>query len=91
MYRAHSCSIFTFLNNFQTIIQQSPEHCPIIIMGDFNVDILKYNNQAKNKQELLDFMDKFQSKSQFSQRTTKVGSQLDYIWQMSLEMNANMV
>jgi len=48
-------------------------------MGDFNVDILKYNNQAKNKQELLDFMDKFQSKSQFNQRTTKVGSQLDYI------------
>jgi hypothetical protein len=26
-------------------------------MGDFNVDILKDNNQAKNKQKLLDFMD----------------------------------
>jgi hypothetical protein len=35
VYRVHSCSIFTFLNNFQTIIQQSFEHCPIIIMGDF--------------------------------------------------------
>ena len=40
-------------------------------MGDFNVDILKDNNQTKNKQELLDFMDKFQLKSQFSESTTK--------------------
>jgi hypothetical protein len=27
-------------------------------MGDFNVDILKNNNQAKNTQELLYFIDK---------------------------------
>jgi exonuclease III len=47
VYIVHSCTIFTFLNNFQTIIQQFHEHCPIIIMGDFNVDILKYNNQQK--------------------------------------------
>ncbi len=63
MYKVHSCSIFTFLNNLQTIIQQSFEHCPIIIMGDFNVEIIKDNNQPKNKQELLYFMDKFQLKS----------------------------
>ncbi len=37
--RIHSCSISTFLNNFQTITQQSHEHYPIIIMGDFNVGI----------------------------------------------------
>jgi hypothetical protein len=48
--------MFTLLNNFQTIIQHFPKHCPIIIMGDFHVDILKDNNQAKKK-ELLDFMD----------------------------------
>jgi hypothetical protein len=30
-------------------------------MGDFNVDVLKDNNQGKKK-ELLDFMDKFQLK-----------------------------
>jgi hypothetical protein len=46
-YRAHSCSIFTFLNNLQTIIQHSLEHCLIVIMGDFDVDILKDNNQEK--------------------------------------------
>jgi endonuclease/exonuclease/phosphatase family metal-dependent hydrolase len=44
VHKIHSCSISTFLNNLQTIIQQSPKHCPIIIMGDFNVDILKDNN-----------------------------------------------
>ncbi len=68
------------LIHLQTIIQQSFEPCPIIIMGDFNVDILKDNNQAKNKQELLDFMDKFQLKSQFSESITKVRSQLNHIW-----------
>jgi exonuclease III len=81
VYKAHSSSIFTFLNNLQTIIQQSFEHCPIIIMGDFNVGILKNNNQAKKKkQELLYFMNKFQLKSQFSETTTKAGPQLDHIW-----------
>jgi hypothetical protein len=45
-----------------------------MIMGDFNVDILKNNNQPKNKQELLYFMDKFQLKSQFCENTTKVES-----------------
>jgi hypothetical protein len=33
-------------------------------MGDFNVDILKKNNQAKNKEEILYFIDKFELKSQ---------------------------
>ncbi len=37
--KAHSCFIFTFLNNLQTIIQYFLKHCPIIIMGYFNVDI----------------------------------------------------
>ncbi len=41
VYRVHSCSISTFMNNLEPIIQKSLEHCPIIIMGDFNIDILK--------------------------------------------------
>jgi hypothetical protein len=40
-------------------------------MGNFNVDILKDNNQANNKQKLLYFMHKLQLKSQFSENTTK--------------------
>jgi hypothetical protein len=51
VYKAHSCSISTFLNNCQTIIQQSPKHCLIITMGDFNVNILKDNNQPKKKKK----------------------------------------
>jgi hypothetical protein len=47
VYRTHSCSISTFLNNLQTIIQHSPKHYLIIIMGDFIVDILKDNKLAK--------------------------------------------
>jgi hypothetical protein len=43
-------------------------------MGDFNVDILKDNNQPKNKQALLSCMDTFQLKSQFNESTTKFGS-----------------
>jgi hypothetical protein len=91
VYKVHSCSISTFFNNVQTIIQQSPKNCPIIIMGNFYVDILKDNNWAKSKQELLYFMDKFQLKSQFNESTTKVGVQLDHIWANVLEMNANLV
>ncbi len=79
VYKVHSCSIFTFLNNLQTIIQQSFKHCPIIIMGNFNVDILKDNNQANNKQKLLYFMHKLQLKSQFSENTTKAEFQWSYM------------
>ncbi len=76
VYKTHACSISTFPNNFQIIIQQILKHCLIIIMGDFNVDIIEDNNQPKNKY----FMDKFQLKSQFSESTTKVGFQLSHIW-----------
>ncbi len=44
VYKVHSCLIFTFLNNLQSIIQHSSKHCPIIIMRDFNDNILKDNN-----------------------------------------------
>jgi hypothetical protein len=49
-------------------------------MEYFNVDILKDNNQAKKKQSLLNFINKSQLKSQFSESTTKFGFQLDHIW-----------
>jgi hypothetical protein len=46
-------------------------------MRDFNVDILKDNNQPKN----IYFMDKFQLKSQFNESTRKVEFQLNHIWE----------
>jgi hypothetical protein len=48
VYKAHSCLVFTFLNNLQIIIQHSLKHCPIINMGNFNVDILKKKPNKKN-------------------------------------------
>jgi hypothetical protein len=49
-------------------------------MGNLIIDILKDNNHAKKKHDLLDFMDKFKLKSQFNENTTKVEYQLDHIW-----------
>jgi hypothetical protein len=37
----YSLKIVQSWNNFQTIIQYSPKHYPIIILGDFNVRIIK--------------------------------------------------
>jgi hypothetical protein len=48
VYKIHSCSISAFLNNLQIIIQQYSEHCPIVIMGNFYVDIPMYNKKIIN-------------------------------------------
>jgi len=37
VYITHSCSIFYIPKQSSNIIQESLKHCPIIIMGDFNV------------------------------------------------------
>jgi hypothetical protein len=38
---------FYIPQKFQNIIEHSLEHCPMIILKDFKVDILKNNNHAK--------------------------------------------
>ncbi len=53
VYKVHSWSIF--IKNFQTKIQKFYKHCPIIIMGKFNVDILKDNNQTKKEERIIIF------------------------------------
>jgi hypothetical protein len=54
------------------------KYCPIIILRDFNINILDDNNHLENK--LVDIMNRFKLKSQFHESTTKVESQLDHIW-----------
>lgn len=39
----NSCSSTTF----KAFIQSSPNNCPIIILGDFNINILNDNNDLK--------------------------------------------
>jgi endonuclease/exonuclease/phosphatase family metal-dependent hydrolase len=69
-----------FLNTLETLIQKSPNDYPFIVLGDFNIDILDDSNHENNKQQLIDFTNKFELKSQFKNITTKARSQLDHIW-----------
>jgi hypothetical protein len=69
-----------FLNTLKMLIQKSPNDYPLIIFEDFNIDTLDDRNHENNKQKLIDFMNKFELKSQFKNITTKTKSQLDHIW-----------
>jgi exonuclease III len=59
VYKTHSRSIFTFLKKIQNIIEHSLKHCPIIILGDFNVDILEDNNHAQKTKKTKKRMNRF--------------------------------
>jgi hypothetical protein len=80
VYKAHNCSITTFLKALQNLIQKSIARCPTIILGDFNIDILDCNDSTQNKTKLVEFMKHFNLQSQFHASTTKGGTQLDHIW-----------
>jgi meiotically up-regulated gene 157 (Mug157) protein len=68
-----------FLNTLETWIQKSPNDCPFIVLGDFNINILDDSNHKNNKQQLIDLMNKLELKSQFKNIITKVELQLDHI------------
>jgi uncharacterized protein (DUF111 family) len=73
------------------LIQKSPKDCPLIVLGDFNIDILDDNNHKKNKQKLIEFMNKLKLKSQFKHITTKARMQLDHTWSNVHGINPNQV
>lgn len=83
----------TFTFKLETWIQTSSEHCSTIILWDFTMNIsefnilwvftmniLECNNLSSDKQQLFNFMCRFNLKWQFYASTVKVGSQLDHIW-----------
>jgi len=80
VYRSHSSLISMFFNTLETLIQKFSNDCPLSVLRDFNIDILDDSNHENNKQQLIDFMNKFELKSQFKNITTKARSQLDHIW-----------
>ncbi len=41
IYKPPSLSLTIFLSTLQKLISKSPTICPIIVLGDFNVDVLK--------------------------------------------------
>jgi len=54
-----------FFNTLEALIQKSPIDCPLILLGDFNIDILDDSNHKNNKQHLIDLMNKLELKSKF--------------------------
>jgi hypothetical protein len=54
-----------FLDTLEVLIQKSPNDCPFIALGDFNIDVLNHNNHENNKSQSIDFMNKLKLKSQF--------------------------
>ncbi len=58
-----------FFNTLKAEVQKSPNDCPLIILGNFNIDILDDINHKNNKQKLIEFMN-CKSKSQFKNNKT---------------------
>jgi hypothetical protein len=79
VYTSCFCLISIFFNTLEALIQKSPNDCPFILLGDFNIDILDDSICKNNKQQWIEFMKKFELKSQFKNITKKSGSQLDHI------------
>jgi hypothetical protein len=74
-----------FFYTLEALVLKSPNGCPLIIWRDFNNDILNDSNHKNNKQQLIDFLNRFKLKSQFKNNTTNVESQLDHKWTHTLE------
>ncbi len=74
-YKSHFSLTSMFLNIFEAFIQKSPNDCPLIVLGHFNID----NNHKNSIQQLIDFMNKLKLKSQFKNITTKARLQIDDI------------
>jgi hypothetical protein len=67
MQVSHSNSIL------KNIVQKMPSHCPIVIIGDFNVDFLTKKNRSSTLQA-------FMNKYKFINNTTINDKQIDHIW-----------
>ena len=82
MYHAHSTNITLFVDHLQELVNKFPLECPIVILGNFNVDISHDTTQQyKNKKKLLYCMNKLhQLKQQISTPMTINNSLIDHIW-----------
>ncbi len=63
-YKRHFGWTSKFFNTLKAKVQKSPNDCPLIILGNLNIDILDDINHKNNKQKLIEFMN-CNSKSQF--------------------------
>ena len=87
VYRAHSTNIILFVNHLQELVHKAPLECPIIILGDFNVDISHDNTQHYENKKFFHSMNKLHHlKQQISTPTTINNSLIDHIWSDILEI-----
>jgi hypothetical protein len=80
VYRAHSTKITFFLENLDELIIEAPIECPIMILGNFNVDVSKDSMQYHEIEKILNCMNKHKLKQQISTPTTMKNSLIDHIW-----------
>jgi hypothetical protein len=78
-YLRHFGLTFKFFTTLKTKVQKSPNECPLIILGNFNIDILNDINHKNNKQQLIEFMN-CKSKSQFKNNKNKISLFLQQTW-----------
>jgi exonuclease III len=78
IYKPPSLSLTNFLFTLQELISKSSTICPIVVLGDFNMDVFK--KQTSKVKHLLEFTTNNKMKLQFQENTTIYGSQLDHIW-----------
>jgi len=71
VYKNHFSLISMFFNTLEALIQKSPIDCPLIVLGDFNINILDDSSHKNNKQQLIDLMNKLELKSKFKKYRNK--------------------
>lgn len=80
VYRSHSTKLKKFLEILQQLIYKAPNECPIIILGDFNVDVSQNTTQKYDANEILHFMNDHCLYQKLLTSTTKNNSLIDHIW-----------
>jgi hypothetical protein len=76
-YKPPHLFLTTFLFTLQHLISKFSTLCPIIILGDFNVDASK--TQSQQTIQLFQFMMMNKMKLEFHENITIYGSQLNHI------------
>ncbi len=70
IYRPSLLSLSMFIIHLQKFLDLMPISCPMIIIGDFNINMF----------ELWSFMDQYSMELQFLKITTIYGSHINHIW-----------
>jgi len=78
IYKPSTLSLSMFIIHLQIFLDLMPISHPMIIIGDFNINIFDQNSTQPN--ELQSFMDQYSMELQFKEITTIYGSHIDRIW-----------